>query len=155
MTYQNGQVEAVLAKVCRIPADELGSFKGKLRHLRSLGIPKVEKVGSGNRAQFSRLDALTMRLALELSMLGVKPTAVAGLTEKGLELLEEHTKTAGAEDVYLVVFAAHPKGYIWETVYGASGIAKVAPRISRSTATSFVCINLSKMVQDMDAGLKM
>jgi hypothetical protein len=151
MTYQNGQVEAALGRACRIPPDEFGALKGRLRHLRSLGIPRAEKVGSGYRVSFSRLDALTMRLALELSMLGVKPTAVAGLTEKGLEHLEEHCKTAGADDVYLVVFAAHPKGYIWQTVYGVSGIAKAAPKIA--TATSFVCINLSKLAQDMDAEL--
>ena len=151
MAYQNGQVESALARVCRIPAAELGAFKGKLRHLRNLGIPKVRRVGSGNRAKFNRSDVLTMRLALEFSTLGIKPAAVAGLTTKGLEHLEEHSKTVVGKDVYLIVFPAHPQGYIWLTAYGIEGVAKIAEKIS---ATNFVTINLSRLVREMDMALE-
>lgn len=76
MTYQNGQIELALAKVCQIPATEIGALKGKLRYFRRLGIPRIEKVGSGHRANFSFLDMLKMRVAVELSNIGVKPAAI-------------------------------------------------------------------------------
>jgi hypothetical protein len=149
MMYQNGQIESALARVCRIPAADLGAFKGKLRHLRSLGIPKVESVGSGYRVQFSRFDALTMRLALELSMFGVKPSAVAGLTGDALKHLKKHDETTGGNDVYFIV-AEQPLGYLWVTADGLPGVANVAAKIA---ATSFVTINISRLVREMDVAL--
>jgi hypothetical protein len=150
MTYQNGQIESALARVCRIPAADLGAFKGKLRHLRSLGIPKVESVGSGYRVQFSRFDALTMRLALELSMLGVKPSAVVELTSNALKHLKRHDDAGEGDDIFFVVFPKLPLGYTWAATNGLAGVANIAAKIE---ATNFVTINISRLIREMDVAL--
>ena len=148
MTYGNGQIETALAAACRIPAAELGAFKGKLRHLRALGIPKVEKVGSGSRVQFSRFDALTMRLALELSAFGAKPSSVAELTGAALKDLRKNDETEGGDDVFFII-SEQPPGYRWTVAAGLEGVANVASKIA---ATSFVTINISRLIRGVDLG---
>ena len=149
MAYGNGQIETALANACRISAAELGAFKGKLRHLRSLGIPKVESVGSGRRVQFSRFDAVTMRLALELSAFGVKPSSVAELTGAAVKDLKKYNETEGGADVYFII-SEHPLGYRWTVAAGLAGVANVASNIA---ATSFVTINISRLIRGVDSAL--
>jgi hypothetical protein len=156
MSFQNGHVESALARACLIPPDGIGAFRGRLRHLRSLGIPKVQKVGSGNRVRLSRSDVLTMRLALEFSRFNVKPTAISGLTALALE--EFDWKKDNGE-IFLIVTPCHDRGYLLTTAFGIEGVADAHKKIvadaahSSADATSFFILNASKLVREMDAEL--
>ena len=150
---QNGQIEAALPESTRIPEAELGAFRAKLRHLRSLGIPVVKNVGSGHRAQFSRFDALTMRLALELSAFGIKPTSVAKLTAaEALKHLKQHDAGDLGDDIYFLVSPAR-SGVTWAALVGLAGVAN-AMAATKTKTTTFVTINISQIIREMDAALE-
>lgn len=72
-----GEIEAALARVFEVPREELGAFRGRLRHLRNLGVPDLAKPGSGQRVEYTRQNAIEIMLALELAALGVSPRHAA------------------------------------------------------------------------------
>jgi hypothetical protein len=79
MTYSYGEIEAALISLLRVDNERLGAFRARLRHFRNLGVPNVERVGSGTKAEYSRLNAIELCLALRLSALGVAPRLAAGI----------------------------------------------------------------------------
>ena len=75
--YRYGQVEAALAEVFKVGANELGALRGRLRHLRNIGVPALPNPGSGRQIRYSREAAIEMLLALELAGLGIAPRHAA------------------------------------------------------------------------------
>ena len=49
---------------------DIGAFRGRLRHLRNIGLPRLPKIGSGRAIDYSDRQALEMLLALELEDAG-------------------------------------------------------------------------------------
>ena len=64
-----------------IEPKDMGAFRGKLRHLRNIGIPHIPKPGRGQNVTYSNWHALEMFFALRLQALGIGPrNAVIGAT---------------------------------------------------------------------------
>ena len=150
MAYQYGQIETVLAHVCGVADEDLGAFKGKLRHLRSLGIPKVEKVGSGSRARFSYSDAIIMRLGLELSTLGVKPRAIASALSQvnpgAIPLVLNPPPELSAKDLYFFI----ANGLVTSMFIDLKSVLTLA---DLNAGNSFAAVNISHLVREMDVAL--
>jgi hypothetical protein len=71
--YRYRHVEAALATVFEIKPDEIGAFRGRLRHLRNIGAPELPKPGSGQQIEYTREHVVEVMLAVELATLGVAP----------------------------------------------------------------------------------
>jgi hypothetical protein len=154
MPYQYGQIEYALARACNIEGKEFGAFRAKLRHLRSLGVPKVEKVGSGSRARFSLSDAIVMRIALELSMLGVKPAAIA-------VTLDEVKPAAITKLINDGASSHQPEKddfYFYITIGLVTSMFIHLPTVwelaALNTTASFAVVNISRLVREMVSALK-
>jgi hypothetical protein len=150
MSYENGQVEAALARTCGIADEDRAAFRARLRHLRNLGIPKIEKVGSGKRAQFSKSDAIMMGMALELSSLGVKPRFLVHLAELAIKQpgAVDPPPKGEIRDVYLII---SKQGHI---AYTLKGMLALATQMSSISVPSFIVMNLSGIAREVIAELK-
>jgi hypothetical protein len=71
--YRSGVIENALAEVFRVRTDQMGVFRGRLRHLRNINCPKLPKTGSGQPVFITREQAIEILIALELTALGVAP----------------------------------------------------------------------------------
>src|ERR1700730_11693920 len=71
--YRSGVIEKALAEVFRVRPDQMGVFRGRLRHLRNINCPKLPKTGSGQPVFITREQAIEILIALELTALGVAP----------------------------------------------------------------------------------
>jgi hypothetical protein len=108
LTYS--QLETALARV--YGADEIaqaGVFRGRLAHLRRLGIPVGIKPGRGRHIEYDETMVWQWALCLELCEFGVDPIAIVELVEKRWrDSLLGGFKNAAAEadrkkDTYLVI----------------------------------------------------
>jgi hypothetical protein len=145
MTYRYGQIESALIGVCSVPPEGVGAFRARLRHLRSLGIPKIEKVGSGAWAQFSFADAVTMRLALELSNLGVKPREIVSTIDQikpgAISALANLIESDGEWDRYLFI--------TFGVVIAMFVSIKLVLEMSTMNVASFAAVNISKLMREL------
>jgi hypothetical protein len=97
---QYREFEEVLIQMLGINEAGLGAFRGRLRHLRNLGIPNVPKRGSGNAVSYKKEDLFTTLIALTLQTLGSAPVVSAILARKAaghIYLL------GGVKEVFLIV----------------------------------------------------
>lgn len=76
-TYRYGQVVAALSAVFGITPRARNAFRGRLQHLRDLGVPPHERAGTGPAAVYHHEDGLAMLLALELQRRGRSPKVAA------------------------------------------------------------------------------
>jgi len=98
---QYGQFEEALVQMFAIKEANLGAFRARLRHLRSLGIPKIPKRGSGNTAIYRMEDLLTTFVALALQTLGSTPTISAEIAKFAAQYFEK--LRSKDEEIFLVV----------------------------------------------------
>jgi hypothetical protein len=94
-------LENALVAIFRVPEEGLGAFRARIRHLRNIGVPKLEKVGSGTQLIYTRKQALEMVLAIELELSGISPRLVAPLAKFGAEKFFE--LRGRQESVYMIV----------------------------------------------------
>ncbi len=88
-------IEQALIAVLRVPEKGLGAFRGRVRHLRDLGVPHfLPPVGRGTQNDYSSLDALEMLLAFRLGKLNVPPALAAPFAYK---IMMEYWYGAAAE----------------------------------------------------------
>jgi hypothetical protein len=80
LRYSN--IEDALARVLRVTSDQAGAFRGRIRHLRNIGVPDVQHPGHGRAANYSALDALEILIALRLHSLGVAPRLIAQMARR-------------------------------------------------------------------------
>lgn len=155
MAFQYREVEAALAAGMRIKPDGLGAFKAKLRHLRSLGVPDIAKVGSGSRVQYSFDDALTARVALELSSFGVNPTIAGRWAQSVLKrypdalLIQE--KQSSRSDFYVLIWKDED-GPIQDIVNGEKNMKSTLDFLL--SKSSVVVLNISNLARELIAELK-
>ena len=69
-------VEAILAKLHGVTTDGMGAFRARLRVLRSMGVPKLPRVGKGARQKFSGADIAHLHLAVTLGEFGLPPARI-------------------------------------------------------------------------------
>jgi hypothetical protein len=154
MTYRYGHLEATLAKVCTVAPQDIGAFRGKIRNFRNLGLPDLEKPGSGARVAYSLEDAVAIRLALELSWLGVKPAAIVAafkaMNPRAISALagRELAEPDGEEtDLYWFI----TRGLVTSMFVGLPTIAKLAELATNSN--SFAAMNVSRLAREVVAKL--
>jgi len=75
---------------------------------------------------------------------------VAELTGAALKDLKKYDEIVGGNDIYFVM-EKQPLGYRWVMANGPDGVAMVAEKIG---ATSFVAINISRLIREMDSALE-
>jgi hypothetical protein len=98
---QYGQFEKALVEVFSIKEDNLGAFRARLRHLRSLGVPEIPKRGSGNTAIYKAEDLLATFVALALQTLGSTPTISAEIAKFAIQHFGK--LRSEAKEIFLVV----------------------------------------------------
>jgi hypothetical protein len=69
-------VESILAELHGVTPDDRGALRSRLRMLRDIGVPAVEKPGKGARVEYRFPDLWEMRLALLLEQFGLPPAQV-------------------------------------------------------------------------------
>jgi hypothetical protein len=86
MEYRD--IETILAELHGVPPDDRGgAFRSRLRVLRDMGVPAVEKPGKGSRVSYKFLDLWEMHLALLLERFGLPPASVKSVLEDRLAWL--------------------------------------------------------------------
>jgi hypothetical protein len=106
MELRRKHVEAALAAVQSIGANEMGAFRGRLLHLRNIGCPKLPKPGSGQTIAYTPGHALEMLIALELENVGQSPRFAAELASSIVRQSPHRQGTVGSDphgDMYAVV----------------------------------------------------
>jgi hypothetical protein len=125
---QYGQFEAALVQMFSIREANLGAFRARLRHLRSLGIPNIPKRGSGNTAIYRRKDLAVTFVALALQALGSAPTVSAQIATFSARYFEK--LRSREEDTFLVVM--HTSEARSEFI---GWLMKSAPNVERASWT--------------------
>jgi hypothetical protein len=122
------QFEEALIQLFSIKESHLGAFRGRLRHLRSLGIPIVAKRGSGNTAVYKSKDLVVTFVALALQALGSTPTVSAQIATFSARYFEK--PRPGGKDTFLIVM--HTLATRAEFV---NWMIKTAPTVESSSLT--------------------
>jgi hypothetical protein len=138
------QVEEALAEVMNITPKGIGAFRGRLRHLRNIGSPRLPKTGSGRAIDYSRQHALEMLLALELQRLGQtarRAALLAGSMVRQTPYGQFHGKDC------FVCCQAHSKEYV--TAFGLD----VFMKMMESAPYTFLVINISACVRKLETAL--
>jgi hypothetical protein len=125
---QYGQFEEALVKIFSIGEANLDAFRARLRHLRSLGVPNIPKLGSGNTAIYRRKDLVVTFVALALETLGSTPTISAQIAKFSARYFQKLRSTEG--DTFLVVM--HTSEPRHEFI---GWLIKSAPTVERSSLT--------------------
>jgi hypothetical protein len=69
-------VENSLAALHGVRPESRAAFRSRLRVLRDIGVPSVDKVGKGSRVDYSFADVFEMHLGLHLEHFGYPPDRV-------------------------------------------------------------------------------
>jgi hypothetical protein len=86
MEYRD--IESILAELHGVTPDHrAGAFRSRLRILRDMGVPAVEKPGKGSRVGYSFGNLWEMHLALLLERFGLPPARVKFVLEDRLDWL--------------------------------------------------------------------
>lgn len=80
--YTYAQAETILARCYGADEDvQRNAFRGRLKHLKRLGIPLGVSPGRGKKVLYSREQIFQWALCLELSEFGIDPTITARFIE--------------------------------------------------------------------------
>jgi hypothetical protein len=82
MQYQ--ELELALADRHEVPEKDLGAFRARLRVLRDMGIPSVEKPGKGRKVEYDFADLWEASFALTLERFGLPHARVANVVARYL-----------------------------------------------------------------------
>lgn len=152
LRYQH--IERALAGWYGISHSDMKAFKARIRHLRNLGVPSVEKVGKGTQLTYTRRHLWEIFIALELTKIGISP-ATAALS---VDLMSEHF------DDYMVQVDCRPR----ERLILIYSIAEFGPKPDGVTSVSMMLmsakeyidavkeddLHLSYLVIELSAGIR-
>ncbi len=142
MRYKN--VEAALAEVMHVKPTGMGAFRGRLRHLRNIGLPRLPKSGSGRSIDYSPRHALEMLLALELENAGQTAQKAALVAESMVR--QSPYGQRDSEDCYVCV-VKEEAGYKM-----ACGKKAFLEFLSKAPNT-FLVVNISGCVRELNLAL--
>ena len=75
-----GQLETLIARIYGAPAKaQTGALRGRLRHLRRLGLPIGAARGSGNKITYGKEQVYELGFCLQLEQLGIDPSLAVDL----------------------------------------------------------------------------
>jgi hypothetical protein len=159
--FRYRHIETALAVIFGIKPESLGAFRGRLRHLRNIGVPNVPKPGSGEQIVYTREHAIELLLALELGALGITPRAAAMLAPT---LVDDVSRSA-ADGVMslgdcLIVHATTATGAA--LAFAADGMSaalvwwrpEFLESISRLGGRRFAVIKIADSVTQLDSALQ-
>ena len=138
------EVEAALAEVMHIGPKRMGAFRGRLRHLRNIGLPRLPKSGSGRAIDYSSRQALEMLLALELENAGQTASKAALVAESLVR--QSPSGPHHGEDCYACVVKEQP-GYTM--MYGKKAFLEFL----RKAPDTFLIINISSCERKLNTAL--
>jgi hypothetical protein len=101
--YRSGVIERALAEVFRVSPDQMGVFRGRLRHLRNINCPKLPKTGSGQPVFITREQAIEILIALELTALGVAPRHAVETAKFYAEEISDSDRDPVGRGDYLII----------------------------------------------------
>jgi len=137
MIYRYGQIEIALIKALPVREEELGSFRAKLRRFRELGIPSIEKAGSGANAEYRLQHAVELAVALTFASLGVMPKWLKGVVDYAWNSLEEHS--SAGDEVFIMMSS---EGRVASTVLGRRNLASL---VQNEAINAISLVNLSEI----------
>ncbi len=157
MAYRYGEVEQALVEQFRVAPDRLGAFRARIRHFRTLGVPSVEKVGSGSKGEYSRLHVVQLSLALRLGEMGVAPRMAAAIAllrwvREALDAIDQFGST-----IFVVHVVSNPftsdstdddDGYT-QFAYGSAALLRKIEEIGDA-----IVVDLSRLVKRLSAALR-
>ena len=143
MKFKYGQVEAALVAALGIAPENLGAFRGRLQHLRKLGVPDLPRPGSGQTLEYDHRHALEMMLAVELENIGKAPRAAAMAASSILRIVGDEPA-----DVFIAFDRSDAPGY------GVLTGRDVFRRwLEESAPRAFAIIDLTACVRALDSAL--
>jgi hypothetical protein len=81
-TFKYGEVEGILARLHGADADaQAGALRGRIKHLRRLGMPFGQSPGTGNKIEYGSAEIYQFAFCLELEEFGLDPALIVGLLE--------------------------------------------------------------------------
>jgi hypothetical protein len=140
------EVESALAQVMNVRPKDIGAFRGRLRHLRNIGLPSLPKIGSGKAIDYSPRQALEMLLALELEDAGQTPSNAAFVVAESLVRQSPRGQRRGG-DCYACILKGEP-GY-W-MMYGKKAFLEFLNK----APDTFLIINISGCEKKLNSALK-
>ena len=140
MRYKD--VETVLAELTNVKPTDMGAFRGRLRHLRNIGLPRLPQSGSGRAIDYSPRHALAMFLALELENAGQAAVNAAMVAESMVRQLSH----SDGGDCYACIIKGKA-GYVM--VPGRKAFLEFL----NSAPDAFLVINISGCVRKLNAAI--
>jgi hypothetical protein len=163
MEYRD--IESILAELHGVtPDDRGGAFRSRLRVLRDMGVPAVDKPGKGSRVSYKFLDLWEMHLALLLERFGLPPAGVKFVLEDRVEwlrwydkMLEQEKQTDSDIWVHMRYFSVNLEKGIPAPVTLIRPLNEIVLHIKRldekEQAAVIGLINLSKLTRECEAAI--
>lgn len=90
------QAEAILAHLHGADAEvQKGAFRGRLKHLKRLGIPLGSNPGRGQKIQYSIEHLCQWAFCLELEQMGLDPSLISQIVHHNWDWIFEDAFSAG------------------------------------------------------------
>jgi hypothetical protein len=140
-------VETALVDVARVRPKAIGAFRGRLRHLRKIGLPELPAPGSGKHIAYSRHQALEMLIAIQLEDIGYTPDSAAQLSQS-IVRQSPYGQHEG-KDCYIIPSARSEDRAQYTTMYGITDVSE----FMKSSPEVFTVINVSALVQRLNVAL--
>jgi hypothetical protein len=151
-----GQVEEAVIRQFEVDDRRLGAFKARIRHLRRFDCPSIAKSKSGGAADYSRLNAFELAIALALENVGLSPKQSAAhaflMAPEALGALERSGKACylvllpDVDDPALSPGEAGGQSIICEGEKELMGVIENMPAMG--------VVNVSMLVRDLDLALQ-
>ena len=140
MRYKD--VETALAELMNVRPTDMGAFRGRLRHLRNIGLPRLPQSGSGRAINYSPRHVLAMFLALQFEEAG-QTAGNAALVAESIVRQLPHTD---GEDCYVCIIKE-------QAGYTMVSSKKAFLEFLNSAPDAFLVINISGCVKKLKSAL--
>jgi hypothetical protein len=111
-TLRYGQVEELLARLHGADRSaQTGALRGRIKHLRRLGMPFGASPGTGNKIEYEKSQIYQFSFCLELEELGLDPALIVSSLEMHKDFVLRAYASAERElakglDYYFFIFTA-------------------------------------------------
>jgi hypothetical protein len=163
MEYRD--IESILAELHGVtPEHRAGAFRSRLRILRDMGVPAVEKPGKGSRVSYSFENLWEMHLALLLEHFGLPPARVKFVLEERVGWLGWYDKMREKKKLTTADIWVHMRYFSKNLEDGSPApVTLIAPfdeivraieRLDKEQPTAVIgLINLSKVTRECESAI--
>lgn len=147
MDLKYKHVEAALVDVVGVKPKAIGAFRGRLRHLRKLGLPQLQASGSGKHLIYTQRQALEMLVAIQLEKLGHKPENAARLS---LSIVRQSPfGQHEGKNCYIVPDPPTEDSERYRMMFGADHVCEFL----KSSPEVFTLVNVSALIRKLNVAL--